>query len=91
MTSAGRTLVEAAKRDGSSTTLDAVESLEVPPDRAVALAAQPEAETNFAAFSPSSRRHILAWIASAKRPEARAKRIAETVRLAAQNVKANLP
>jgi uncharacterized protein YdeI (YjbR/CyaY-like superfamily) len=90
MTPAGRALVEAAKRDGSWTKLDAVENLEVPPDLAKALAANPQAEQHFNAFSPSARRHILGWIASAKRPETRAKRIAETVRLAAQNVKANM-
>ncbi|HEX2110261.1 MAG TPA: YdeI/OmpD-associated family protein [Gaiellaceae bacterium] len=90
MTPAGRALVEAAKRDGSWTKLDAVENLEIPPDLAEALASIPEAETHFAAFSASSRRHILAWIAGAKRPETRARRIAETARLAAQNVKANM-
>jgi uncharacterized protein YdeI (YjbR/CyaY-like superfamily) len=90
MTPAGRALVEAAKRDGSWTKLDAVENLEVPPDLAEALAAHPRAEKHFAAFSPSARRHILGWIANAKRPETRAKRIAETVRLAAENVKANM-
>jgi uncharacterized protein YdeI (YjbR/CyaY-like superfamily) len=90
MTPAGRALVEAAKRDGSWTKLDAIENLEIPPDLAEALAANPEAEENFVAFSASSRRHILGWIASAKRPETRAKRIAETARLAAENVKANM-
>jgi uncharacterized protein YdeI (YjbR/CyaY-like superfamily) len=32
---------------------------------------------------------ILEWIASAKRPETRAKRITETVKLAAKNIRAN--
>ncbi len=32
---------------------------------------------------------ILEWIATAKKPETRAKRIAETARLAAQNVRVN--
>jgi uncharacterized protein YdeI (YjbR/CyaY-like superfamily) len=89
MTPAGRALVEAAKRDGSWTKLDAVENLAVPSDLAEALAANSKAEQHFNAFSPSARRHILGWIASAKRPETRAKRIAETVRLAADNLKAN--
>jgi uncharacterized protein YdeI (YjbR/CyaY-like superfamily) len=40
-------------------------------------------------FSNSSKRNILWWIASAKRPETRQKRIEETVRLAAENIKAN--
>jgi uncharacterized protein YdeI (YjbR/CyaY-like superfamily) len=34
-------------------------------------------------------KNILWWIASAKQPETRRKRIEETVALAAQNIKAN--
>jgi hypothetical protein len=43
----------------------------------------------FDAFPRSVKRGILEWIANAKRPEARAKRIAETARLAADNIRAN--
>ena len=42
------------------------------------------------AFPPGERKRILAWITMAKREETRAKRIEETVTLAAQNVRANL-
>ncbi|GEM_PF-2414661 len=45
----------------------------------------------FERFPPSSQRGILEWIANAKREETRGKRIAETVRLAADNLKANHP
>lgn len=89
MAPAGLARVEAARADGSWGALDAVEELTVPTDLKSALSAVPEAERNFRGFSNSSKKNILWWIASAKRPETRAKRIAETVELAAQNIKAN--
>jgi uncharacterized protein YdeI (YjbR/CyaY-like superfamily) len=89
MAPAGLAKVEAARRDGSWHALDAVEALEVPPDLAAALQAHSEAARHFEAFSRSVKRGILEWIASAKKPETRARRIAETARLAAQNIRAN--
>ena len=89
MTPAGLALVEAAKQDGTWNALDAIDQMEMPPDLAEALAAAPKADQHFSAFSNSSKRIILWWIASARKPETRSKRIAETVRLAAQNLKAN--
>jgi uncharacterized protein YdeI (YjbR/CyaY-like superfamily) len=86
MTDAGQRVVEAAKRDGSWEALDAVEDLRVPDDLALALAGNPVAEANFQAFTASARKAALWWITSAKRPETRAKRVAETVRLAAENL-----
>jgi len=46
---------------------------------------------NFQAFPPSSKRIILEWILKAKKPETREQRIAHTVELAANNIKANHP
>jgi len=89
MTPAGLEKVEAAKRDGSWNLYDAVDALEMPDDLLAALDANPAAKANFAAFSPSSKKTILWWIVSARRAETRALRIQETVRLAAQNIKAN--
>ncbi|MBF6595104.1 MAG: YdeI/OmpD-associated family protein [Thermaceae bacterium] len=89
MAPAGLAKIEAAKKDGSWTKLDAVERLEVPPDLARALAKVENAEANFAAFPRSVKRAILEWIAQAKKPETRAKRIEETARLAGQNLRAN--
>jgi uncharacterized protein YdeI (YjbR/CyaY-like superfamily) len=89
MTPAGLAKIEAAKRDGSWSALDAVERLTMPADLKAALAADPDAARHFAAFPPSSKKIILGWIASAKRPETRAKRVSETVRQAAKNLKAN--
>lgn len=76
--------IETAKADGSWNQLDAVENLVMPDDLAAALADNPPAARNFHAFSPSQRKLALYWIASAKRPETRANRIAETARVAAQ-------
>ncbi len=76
--------IEAAKADGSWNTLDDVDALVVPDDLAAALAARPEAEVRFQALSASQRKLALYWIASAKRPETRAKRIDETARAAAE-------
>jgi uncharacterized protein YdeI (YjbR/CyaY-like superfamily) len=88
MTDAGLAMIATAKRNGTWTALDAVEALKVPLDLAKSLAANKKAKAHFDAFSPSSRKIILWWIESAKRQETREKRITETVRLAAQNIKA---
>lgn len=89
MRPAGLARIEAAKQDGSWNALDAVEALEIPPDLAEELARNPVAAQYFDAFPRSAKRVILVWITGAKRPETRARRIAETVELAAQNKRAN--
>ena len=89
MAPAGLAKVDAAKQDGSWSALDAVEALEIPTDLAEALAAHPTAAQHFDAFPRSIKRGILEWIAAAKRPETRAKRIEETAGLAAENIRVN--
>jgi uncharacterized protein YdeI (YjbR/CyaY-like superfamily) len=91
MASPGLAKIEAAKQDGSWTVLDASEALEVPDDLAAAFAAYPDAARHFDAFPPSARKMILQWITTAKRSETRAARVAETARLANENVRANQP
>lgn len=91
MAPAGLAAVEAAKADGSWDALTAVDALEVPPDLAGALAANPAAAGHFEAFPPSSKKMILFWIQSAKGPETRVRRVEETVRLAEENLRANHP
>jgi uncharacterized protein YdeI (YjbR/CyaY-like superfamily) len=83
MTEAGLAKIEEAKRDGSWTRLDAVEDLVVPEDLAAALAGHPGARERWDAFPRSVRRSALERIALAKRPETRARRVAETARLTA--------
>jgi uncharacterized protein YdeI (YjbR/CyaY-like superfamily) len=89
MTAVGLAKVEAAKKDGTWTMLDSVESLEIPADLAKALKSFTAAAANFDAFPRSVKRGILEWILQAKKPETRAQRIDETARLAAENVRAN--
>jgi uncharacterized protein YdeI (YjbR/CyaY-like superfamily) len=85
MTEAGLRRIEEAKKDGSWKNLDAVEKLKVPPDLLKALSANGKAKKNFEGLSPSRKKQFLYWIASAKTEVTRKKRIAETVRLVAEN------
>lgn len=88
MAPAGFAAIERAKADGSWTVLDGPERLEVPDDLQAALDAAPPAAEHWASFAPSSRKMILGWIATAKRPETRAARIGEAARRAALGEKA---
>ena len=54
-------------------------TLETPPDLLEALAANEAARATFDDFPPSARRDYLDWLADAKRPETRAKRLAQAV------------
>lgn len=89
MTAAGLRKVKTAQADGSWNTLDAVDALAIPADLARALRADRTARKHFDAFPRGSRKIILYWITSARTAGTRAKRIAETVALAAQNIRAN--
>jgi uncharacterized protein YdeI (YjbR/CyaY-like superfamily) len=89
MTPAGLEKIELAKRNGTWEQYDTIEDLTVPDDLAAALAANADAQRYFDTFPASSKKNILWWITSAKKPETRQKRVEETVRLAAQNLKAN--
>jgi uncharacterized protein YdeI (YjbR/CyaY-like superfamily) len=91
MRPAGLAAVEAAVADGSWTLLDAAEDLVEPEDLTAALDAVPAARGHWDGFSPSSRKAILQWIVTAKRPETRARRVEETTRRAAEGRKANQP
>jgi uncharacterized protein YdeI (YjbR/CyaY-like superfamily) len=91
MTAAGQAMVDLAKATGTWMALAEAQQLVLPVDLQQAFAKNKKAQTNFTAFSNSSKRIILEWIAKAKRPETRANRIAETVASAAKNIKANHP
>ncbi len=91
MTPAGLSLVEAAKANGSWTVYDEIEDLATPADLASALARNPTAQAFFQAFPGSSKKNLLWWIKSARKPETRAARIEKLVRLAAENRMANHP
>jgi HAD superfamily hydrolase (TIGR01509 family) len=89
MTPAGQAKIDAAIADGSWTSIDSSEALEVPADLARSLRRNRAANANFQAFPPSVRKGILQWILSAKREETRLARIDQTVRMAAVNLRAN--
>ncbi|MGZ4893579.1 MAG: YdeI/OmpD-associated family protein [Halobacteriota archaeon] len=85
MTDAGLAVVEAAKMDGSWDVSDAVEQLSIPSDLEAALVENEAARQNFAEFSPSNKKQLLWYVASAKHSETRQKRIARVVNSAVQN------
>jgi uncharacterized protein YdeI (YjbR/CyaY-like superfamily) len=89
MAEAGIRKVESAQRDGSWTRLDTVEDLLIPDDLDQALGAYPQARDHFTAFPRSAKRGILEWIANARTPPTRARRVDETARLASSNERAN--
>jgi len=63
--------------------------LAMPEDFAAALAANTSAQATYDGFPPSCRREYLEWVIAAKRPETRARRIAEAVEMMAQGKKRN--
>ena len=87
MTDAGRAPIEAAKADGSWSLLEPVEALIVPDDLAAAFAKQPRAMDHWAAFTSTAKRSCLLWIATAKRPQTRAKRVAESAQRIEQGMR----
>lgn len=79
MAAPGLAKIEAAKKDGSWTKIDAVEAGVVPPDLARALAANKKAKTFFDSAAPSRRKGMLHWINNVKSADLRAARIAHVV------------
>ena len=63
--------------------------IQMPPDLAAALAASPSARATFDGFPPSCRREYLEWVTEAKRPETRARRIAQAVEMMAAGKRRN--
>lgn len=76
---AGKAKIDAAKKDGSWTTLDAIERLDMPRELKAALQKNAKANAAYGSFPPSARKQILYWITSAKRAETRADRVERTV------------
>jgi len=59
----------------------------VPPDLRAALARNAKARENFERLAPSYRRHYVAWIATGKKAQTRARRVREALALLAKNKK----
>lgn len=91
MQSAGLTMIEIAKQNGTWTALDEVENITIPQDLQDLFSNNKTAFDHWEKFSRSSKRGILEWILNAKKPETRQRRVEETVALAEKNIKANHP
>ena len=63
--------------------------LPTPDDLREALDATPKAAATFDSFAPSCRREYVEWVVEAKRPETRAKRVAQAVEWMAEGKKRN--
>ena len=83
MTDAGRAAIERAKSDGSWSLLEPVEALDVPEDLDRALDERPGARERWDASTPTVRRAFLLWVATAKRPATRERRVADVADLTA--------
>jgi uncharacterized protein YdeI (YjbR/CyaY-like superfamily) len=86
---AGRDAVARAKADGTWSRLDESEAGTTPDDLDAAFARHPGSRAAFDGFPAGERRRILQWIATARRPETRARRVEECASLAAQGLRAN--
>jgi uncharacterized protein YdeI (YjbR/CyaY-like superfamily) len=87
MTPAGQALVDEAKCRGTWDEAASARLEVTPPDLEAALAAEPAAAARWRAWAPSHRRMYTYWVLDAKRPETRARRVAETVRRAEAGLK----
>lgn len=79
MHASGLASIERARASGAWDAMNDVHALVVPDDLRERLRAEPPAWGEFERFPPSVTRNILRWIASAKTPATREKRIALTV------------
>lgn len=77
MTDAGLACVEVAKQNGSWTILDDVEELIIPNDLAKAFRHAKSSEAYYLSLSKSKQKLLLQWIALAKQPLTRQRRIDE--------------
>jgi uncharacterized protein YdeI (YjbR/CyaY-like superfamily) len=91
MTEPGQALIDLAKANGTWQVLPDAENSAIPDDLQELLDRNEAACRNFQTFPPSSKRLILEWIATAKRPDTRRRRINQTVSLAAMNIRAHHP
>jgi uncharacterized protein YdeI (YjbR/CyaY-like superfamily) len=84
MAAAGKAKVAAARRNGSWDKLSDIDRIGrpavIPEDLKAALAECPDLEEKFDRLAPSQKKLWAWWIISAKKPETRARRIAETLK-----------
>lgn len=87
MTEAGMALVRAARESGAWDEAASGRPDVTPDDLAAALAAVPAADAAWRVWAPSHRRQYIYWVFDGKRPETRARRIAEVVRRSAASIR----
>jgi len=91
MTKVGLAKIKAAKKTGLWAKDPRLRiSLDIPPDFAKALARNKKAKENFDKLAPSYRKHYIGWIAAAKRPETKKRRIDESIALLEKGQKLGL-
>lgn len=87
MKEAGFENIERAKQNGSWTLLDEIEALVIPEDLKEEFAKHKDSKEYFDNLSNSSKKILLHWVISAKRPETRQKRTLEIAENASNNLK----
>jgi len=91
MTEFGLAKIEAAKKSGTwEMDPRPVIKLDVPQELAEALSRHGRAKEFFEKLVPTYRKHFIAWIATAKRPETKAKRLHEALALLGRREKLGL-
>jgi uncharacterized protein YdeI (YjbR/CyaY-like superfamily) len=80
MTEVGQATIDQAKADGSWFQTDEVDALIIPADLEAALAVSPRARIAYEGLIESAKKQHLWAVYSAKRPETRAKRVADIIR-----------
>ncbi|KJD33309.1 hypothetical protein PK35_05475 [Tamlana nanhaiensis] len=87
MHESGLKTIEIAKENKSWFALDDVENGIIPQDLQTAFNKNAQAYANYNNFAPSYRKSYLYWLNQAKRDTTRQKRIAEIIKLCANNIK----
>jgi uncharacterized protein YdeI (YjbR/CyaY-like superfamily) len=91
MTESGQAMIDLAQKTGRWEALEEAQTAVIPGDLQSEFSKYRKADQNFLAFPPSSKRIILEWILDAKTAVTRKKRIEETARLAAENIRVHHP
>lgn len=82
MTPAGQEAIDRAKRNGKwAEPVSTPANFSMPPELSERLKRSTKAATFFASLAPSYQRQYVAWIATAKRPETRKRRLDEAIEL----------
>jgi uncharacterized protein YdeI (YjbR/CyaY-like superfamily) len=81
MTAAGRAAVRSAKRSGKWNAPAPSVNQSMPPELSARLQRDAVAAKFFESLAPSYQRQFVGWIATAKRPETKQRRLEETIAL----------